>query len=289
VERAVELTAGQPWLVNALANEVVEEMAVPASEPIRVDHVEEAKERLILARATHLDSLAAKLVEPRVHRVVEPVLAGTPARFDPYDDDVLYARDLGLVAPTRPIRIANPIYTEVIARVLGAEAEENVVADPRAFVLPDGRLDFDLLLREFAAFWVGNGEVLTQGAVYHEAAPQLVFMAFLQRVVNSGGHVEREYGVGRGRIDLLVRWPYRADGKRLLQREAVELKVWRPDESDPLAAGLAQLDAYLDRLDTDTGVLIVFDRRPAAAPIAERTRFEQATSPSGRPITVLRA
>src|SRR5262249_10523370 len=32
VERAIELTAGQPWLVNALAREIVEEIGVPAPE-----------------------------------------------------------------------------------------------------------------------------------------------------------------------------------------------------------------------------------------------------------------
>ncbi len=290
VARTVELTAGQPWLVNALAREIVQEMAVPAPEPITLDHVEQAKERLILARATHLDSLVEKLTEPRVRRVIEPVLAGTTTRLDPYDDGLLYTRDLGLIAPADPVRIANPIYREVIIRVLGAEVQANVVADPRSFVLADGRLDFPTLLREFTAFWIQNGDVFTSGLVYHEAAPQLVFMAFLQRVVNGGGQVEREVGVGRGRIDLLVRWPHRApDGRRALQREAVEFKVWREREADPLAEGLVQLDGYLDRLGLDTGVLVVFDRRPQAAPIAERTVFDRATSPSGRPVTVLRA
>jgi hypothetical protein len=89
---------------------------------------------------------------------------------------------------------------------------------------------------------------------------------------------------------LLVRWPHQAaDGGRAVQREAVELKVWRPGEPDPLAEGLAQLDGYLDRLGLDTGVLMLFDRRPAAGPIAERIRFAQAASPAGRPITLLRA
>jgi hypothetical protein len=289
VARAVELTAGQPWLVNALAQDVVDELKVPVSEPVTVEHVDEAKERLILARATHLDSLAAKLVEERVRRVVEPVLAGTLAQFDPYDDDLQYTCDLGLVAPGLPLRIANPIYHEVIARVVAANVEANVVVDPRAFVLPDGRLDFGMLLREFAGFWRENADVLVRGTVYHEAAPQVVFMAFLQRVVNGGGLVEREYGVGRGRIDLLVRWPYRTpDGARALQREAVELKVWKKRDADPLK-GLAQLDGYLDRLSLDSGVLILFDRRPNAAPIPERTQFDKATSPTGRSITVLRA
>ncbi|WP_322761457.1 AAA family ATPase [Frankia sp. Cr2] len=290
VDRAIELTAGQPWLVNALAREIVEKLAVPAPEWITLDHVETAKERLILARATHLDSLAARLAEPRVRRVVEPVLAGTLAQLDPYDDDLQYVRDLGLVATTAPIRIANPIYHEVIVRVLGANVEANVVADPRGFVLPDGRFDFSMLLREFAEFWREHADVLTAGIVYHEVAPQLVLMGYLQRVVNGGGHVEREYGIGRGRIDLLIRWPYHSPaGKRQWQREAIELKVWRKGESDPLTKGLTQLDGYLNRLGLDTGVLVVFDRRPDTAPITDRTTFDHATTPSGHEITLLRA
>lgn len=218
-DRAIELTAGQPWLVNALAREIIEKIEVPTTEPVNAKHVEDAKERLILARATHLDSLAARLAEPRVRRVLEPVLAGTLVTLDPYDDDAQYVRDLGLVAPTRPLRLANPIYREVIARVLTESVEENVLVDPRAFVLPDGRLDVPRLLVEFADFWCEHGEILTVGQQYHEAAPQLVLMGFLQRVVNGGGQVEREYGIGRGRIDILVRWPWTtADGRHAWQR-----------------------------------------------------------------------
>jgi hypothetical protein len=288
--RAVELTAGQPWLVNAMAREIVEEIGVPPAEPITVEHVEQAKERLILARATHLDSLAAKLAESRVRQVIEPVLAGTLDQFDPYNDDIQYVADLGLIAPKAPLRIANPIYREVVVRVLAANVEYKVIADPRSFIRDDGRLDVGLLLHEFAAFWREHADVLTSGIVYHEVAPQLVLMGYLQRVVNGGGYVDREYGTGRGRIDLLIRWPYQTPtGKRAVQRQALELKVWRERGPDPLPQGLAQLDGYLDRLSLDTGVLIIFDRRPDAAPITERTTFEHTTSPSGRPITVLRA
>lgn len=287
--RAFEMTAGQPWLVNALAREVIEELRVPVGEPITAEHVESAKERLIYARVTHLDSLVARLHEPRIRRVLEPVLAGTLTSGDSYQDDVQYARDLGLLASDKPVRIANPIYREVIARVLAGDAELQVQAEPRSFVLPDGRLDFDRLLREFAAFWREHGEVLTAGLSYHEVAPQLVLMAFLHRVVNGGGYVDREYGVGRGRIDLLVRWPYTEAGQRRWQRQAMELKVWREGEKDPLSRGLAQLDEYLERLSLDTGVLVIFDRRRDAGDADSRTRFEQAQAPSGRKVTVLRA
>lgn len=285
-----ELGQGQPWLTNALAREIVEKMEVPPPEPITREHVEEARERLILARATHLDSLVARLREPRVRRVIEPVLAGEILVSDTYDDDVSYVRDLGLIAPGNPVRIANPIYREVIVRVLAGAVEGNVQVDPRSFVAPDGRLDLRRILSEFAAFWREHGEVLAAGMPYHEVAPQLVLMAYLQRVVNGGGQIEREVGVGRGRIDLCIRWPYRVpEGRREIQREAVELKVWAAGRPDPLARGLEQLETYLDRLGLDHGVLAIFDRRPEAQPIEERTRFEAARTPRRElPVTVLR-
>ncbi|MGH3679879.1 MAG: ATP-binding protein [Natronosporangium sp.] len=290
VDRAYAYTAGQPWLVNALAAEVIDQMRVAPPTPIAAEHIDQAKERLILARATHLDSLAARLGEPRVRRIIEPLITGDLVPVDPYDDDLAYLRDLGLIAPGREARVANPIYREVIVRVLGTGTEANIVTDPRSFVLPDGRLDFSKLLHEFADFWREHGEVLTSWSAYHEAAPQLVIMAFMHRVVNGGGYIDREYGVGRGRIDLLVRWPYTGtDGKRAWQREATELKVWRPGKPDPTSAGLRQLDEYLERLGLDRGTLVVFDRRdPDGAP-SERAEFGQDRTPSGRPVTLLRA
>ena len=290
VELAYELTGGQPWLVNALAREVVDEMRIPAHEPITAEQLDEAKERLIMARATHLDSLADKLHESRVRRIIEPLIAGGLLGADPYDDDFAYTADLGLVSPSPPVRVANPIYREVIVRVLALPAERNVFAEPRSFLLPDGRLDFRRVLEEFADFWREHGDILANGITYHEVAAQLVLMAWLQRIVNGGGYVDREYGIGRGRIDLLVRWPYPgSDGRRAWQREALELKVWAGGRPDPLSRGLSQLDQYLDRLGLDTGVLVLFDRRPEAADIPERTRFEQAATPSGRQVTLLRA
>jgi len=291
LDRAWELTRGQPWLVNALAREVVEKIGVEPPTPITREHLDQAKERLVLARQTHLDSLVSKLHEPRVRRVMEPILAGSLAEPDlTYNDDVSYVRDLGLIAPGNPVQVANPIYREIIARVLSASIEGNVTVDPRSFVLPDGRLDFRNLLEEFAAFWREHGEVLTRRDAYHEAAPQLVLMGFLQRVVNGGGYVMREYGIGRGRIDLLVRWPYTdSDGKRCWQQEAVEMKVWSEHGKDPLAAGMKQLAEYLDRVGLDHGTLVLFDRRASAKDIEERTVFDRAVSDKGHEVVILRA
>ncbi len=295
--RAFELTRGQPWLSNALAREIVNKMKVPASKAITAEHVDTAKERLILARATHLDSLVDKLHQARVRSIIEPLIAGTTIQATSYNDDVSYVRDLGFIAFGRIIEISNPIYREVIARVLTESVEQHVEPDSRPFVGPEGRLDMDKLLRAFADFWREQGEVLSGNLVYHEVAPQLVLMAFLQRIVNGGGFIDREYGLGRYRIDLLVRWPYTdSDGQRQWQREAMELKVWRDKKPDPVRQGLSQLDEYLQRLQLGHGYLIIFDRRSdrhvdrhmgdsaEEPPIA----IEQTTSPDGRSVTLLR-
>jgi hypothetical protein len=289
VDRAFAYSAGQPWLVNSLAREITLEMGVEPPESVTTAHVDEAKERLILARATHLDYLGDRLAEPRVRRVMEPLLAGDFVTNDPtFDNDVTYVRDLGLIRRRDPIAVANPIYNAVIARDLAQRAASQISVTPASFLHADGQLDFGRLLTEFAAFWKQHGEILVKGEAYHEVAPQLVFMAYLQRVVNGGGSVAREYGIGRGRIDLIITKPYTdPDGKPAVQREVIELKVRRQKEGNPLKDALAQLDEYLARLDLATGTLIIFDRRPSVIRKRSAPEFSRHRTPEGREIVLL--
>ncbi|MFN3197710.1 MAG: AAA family ATPase [Bradymonadia bacterium] len=293
VERAFELTQGQPWLVNSIAAEVIDEMAVTST--ITADHVGQAKERLILARATHLDSLVARLHEEPVRRVLEPLISsGAPHTSSDvtYSDDVSYVADLGLICRDAPVRPANPIYREVMVRALTANYTPRIDAEPARFVQPDGRFDMQGALEAFAQFWVENGEAMARpGQTYPEATAQIVMQAFLQRVVNGGGFIDREYGVGRGRIDLLVRWPYDSPEGRQVQREVIELKRWATGDrhGDPLPRGLTQIDEYMGRTDVDHGWLIIFDMRDDAPDVWDRTHFEEHTAPSGKPVTLLRA
>ncbi len=106
-------------------------------------------------------------------------------------------------------------------------------------------------------------------------------MAFLHKVVNGGGFIDREYAVGSGRIDLCLHWPHPAG----LQRFAFELKV-RRGSNDPRAQGLDQLAAYLERLGLEEGILMIFDNREAAPPITLRGELERVEH-RGRRITVL--
>jgi len=106
-------------------------------------------------------------------------------------------------------------------------------------------------------------------------------MAFLHRVVNAGGSIEREYAIGMGRMDLCVRYKGLVLG--------IELKVWRDGEPDSLAEGLERIDGYLAGLSQQTGWLVIFDRRSHLPRISERTTTEVGLTPEERRIRVIRA
>ena len=56
------------------------------------------------------------------------------------DDDLQYVRDLGLVAVDPPVRVANPIYREVIPRAITWTTQEFLPHDPAWYVKPGAAL-----------------------------------------------------------------------------------------------------------------------------------------------------
>ncbi|MBM3740907.1 MAG: ATP-binding protein [Acidobacteria bacterium] len=262
-ERVWELTQGQPWLVNALAQKVT--MKMPEFEDrtraVTVEAIEAAKESLIQGKVTHIDQLGHKLEEERVRRVVGPILAGGDFESNPLSDDVSYCIDLGLLRRgPAGLEPANPIYREVIPRYLNEGMVERLAdkQSPAWYISPvDQRLDMPKLMTAFQQFFRENSEHWVGRFEYHESGPQLLLQAFLQRIVNGGGTIDREYGLGRGRTDLLVRWKWKGGEQRVV----IELKVTRnPPTEKFLADGAAQAAGYMQRAGTSEGHLVVFDR-----------------------------
>lgn len=258
-------TNGQPWLVNALAQEVCFEMETgrDRSRPITIEMLAQAKESLILRRDTHLDQLIDKLREPRIRRVIEPILAGADATDALRPDDVQYAVDLGLIHQERngAMRIANAMYQEIIPRELVWDLQSGVTQQTVWYLTPDKRLDMAKLLQAFQEFFREHAEHWIERFDYKEAGPQLLLQAFLQRIVNGGGRVEREYGLGRLRTDLLVLWPTPAG----MQKIVLELKLLRKTLDKTIEQGMMQTAEYLDRTGTAEGHLLIFDRTPGKA------------------------
>jgi len=267
------LTHGQPWLVNALAYQATWQMREmrDRSRPVTLGVIEEAANQLSVSRATHLDQLTDKLREPRVRDVLEAVLAGENWTNKPAPDDIEYVIDLGLLRNENGnYVISNDIYREVLPRELSWVMQVGLTSRPTQpwYVEPDGRLDMSKLLREFQQFFREHSESWFERFDYKEAGFQLLLQAFLQRIVNGGGFVNREYALGSGRVDLLVRWRYPSGADRGSQKEqriVLELKTIRartPNPNKVQPDGLEQTARYASQSRAAEAHLIICDERP---------------------------
>jgi hypothetical protein len=251
-EEIHRLSNGQPWLTNALARQMVSKiLKYDFSKPVTMELLEQAKNQLILRHDTHLENLVRRLQEERVKSIVQAVINGENLHYDILVDDIAYVRDLGIVSQSSPLEFANPIYAEIIPRVMASPMQESFPKEIQTpwFVKEDGTLDIEKALKRFQEYYRRNSGAWLERYEYKESAHHLLLMAFLQRIVNAGGEIIREMAVGNGRIDMLVKFG--------TQEFALELKVKR--DRYTIEDGKEQLARYLDGLGLKKGYLVIFD------------------------------
>lgn len=255
---------GQPWLVNALGHEMVwkDKDARNRNTLITAERYHAARERIIRSRATHLDQLAKQLQDRRVHGVITAMLAGDNTIDDLRDDDLQYVEDLGLIVRKPQIHIANAIYQEIIPREITAQIQDTITHKQAWYLTPERRLDMHKLLSAFQQFYRENSDIWLQGLPYKEAGPHLILQAFLQRIVNGGGRIHREYALGRKRTDLFLEWPLDEEkgfyGE--VQRVVIELKILRDSLESTLTKGVRQVTDYAKQCGAEEVHLVVFNR-----------------------------
>jgi hypothetical protein len=284
ISRAWHWSEGQPWLVNALAYEtIVKILHNDYASPVSSQLIDQAAENLIKRRDIHIDSLLERLKEPRVASVMNGVFAGTSLKGSKYIDDRRYCLDLGLVAldANNNLRPANALYQEVISRVLIDPVQSLLNENIELLKWNNGKIVFiSAILKSFQNFWRENAfsfplrinepeiesfkekiaeidnkdlalEILDLVArKYDEAVYSIILMAFLQRVVNGGAKVYRQFAEGRGSVDLLVSFNE--------QKYLIECKI---KGHMPMDKCVTQLMGYLDSAGDKEGWLVIFDRK----------------------------
>jgi hypothetical protein len=267
-----EQSHGQPWMVNSLFQRAtMRVLDAESAETVTIEHILKAREQMILARETHLDALAFRLEDPRVYKVMETLLIGEPDPFLAQGDAFRYCLDLGLVTLEKGTpQVANPIYREVIAREMTYSPQLAIPEPDWKWEKADGTLDMDALLKEFQKFWRNNSEAWEEMMHYPESFPHLLLMAFLQRVANGEGRIEREYAAGRGRVDLAIEYKGAWN--------IIEIKLLRKNRTfeNVRDEGLKQIAQYRERIDPAASCyLVIFDRRPDKPDWSGRLSWEE--------------
>jgi hypothetical protein len=283
LEYVWEQSQGQPWIVNSFTMRVLKQDDYST---ITRKHIEQAREQMIQTQETHFVNMEVCLRNTKIRHVIESIFIGNNnlemSRTNP---DVEQAIDLELVRLEEGVlAIANPIYREMLAREVTFGAHAMIPEPEWQWEKPDGSLDMDVLFREFQIFWRENSEVWEEKMNYTEAFPHLLLMAFLQRVLNGGGRIDREYAAGRGRMDLFIEYNdkfYIIEIKLIYEKQlpdTVKIK------------GLEQIAKYRDIKAPDCpAYLVIFDRRDSAKSLSweQRISWQEETEPSGKIINVL--
>jgi hypothetical protein len=296
IERTWHWTEGQPWLVNALAYLIINnKLCGDYSQNICGNIVDETASDLIIENRTHFRSLAERLKEPRVLMVMDAVISGiSTIPKTVFPDDIRYCTDLGLLKPgpdgIGSLRPSNPIYQEVILRILSSGILQNKVPIELASKWMDGTvLHMSSLLRKFQEYWIENAELTTsESLIQIQAEPGvveafsnlasvipnagqkeqiflnakvnlanmmkesfcvLVLFSFLQRVLNGGAKISREFALNRKSVDIMATYK----GKRY----PIEVKI---KGNMSRRQSLEQLQGYIDMCNATEGWLVVFDR-----------------------------
>ena len=281
IEAIHKQTAGQPFLVNRLAQILTEEMDILKSEPITMAHFSHAHARLLRERNTNLTHLITNIRRDQRFEILLMRIAsydkGVP--FILYDDRISELTTYGIIAEGTDgmCEIVNPIYQQCIIQTLqpvinGLESEyfpENISPDLSDYLTPDGQIEMTRLLDNFKDFIARAGyKILQVPETPQEFIGQYLLSTYLDQFVRSiGGAMFLEVPTGRGRIDLLVNFNQ--------QKYIVETKIWEGPRR--YQAGKQQLAAYLKLEGAVEGYYVVFDHRREPEPRIETETVDGIT------------
>ena len=274
-------TAGQPFLVNRLAQILTEEMDIPKSEPITMVHFSHAHAQLLRERNTNLTHLVTNIRKDRRFETLLMRIAsydkGVP--FILYDERISELTTYGIIAEGSDgmCEIVNPIYQQCILQTLqpvinGLESEyfpENTRPDLSDYLTPDGQIEMTRLLDNFKDFIARAGyKILQVPETPQEFIGQYLLSTYLDQFVRTvGGAMFLEVPTGRGWMDLLVNFNQ--------QKYIVETKIW--EGLHRYQAGKQQLAAYLKLEGTVEGYYVVFDHRREPEPRIETETVDNVT------------
>ena len=290
-------TAGQPVLVNRLAQILTEEMDIPKTETITMEHWTAAHARLLHSRNTNIAHLTTNIrKDARFEKILMRITGqddGVP--FNLHDEIIDELATYGVISEGTDglCDIANPIYLYAILQafkptVNGLEDEyfpEDTRAGFKGYLTDAGELAIEPLLDNFQDFITRAGfRILKIPDTPQEFVGQYLLFTYLDQFVRLvGAHIYLEVQTGRGRMDMII--------LHNRSKYIVETKIWEGDLC--YEVGKRQLAAYLTLEGADEGYYIVFDHRQTPESRAETETLKGLTIRSyvipvvqGRPSTV---
>ena len=272
-------TGGQPFLVNRFAQILTEEIEIPKTETLTMEHFSDALIQILDERNTHLTHLTTNIRRnPHAESLLMQIMLDDEGvHFNLRNELINELATYGILArgADRMCKIANPIYLYCIIQtfkpIVNGLERDYFPEDTESFqyLTPTGQIQMEQLLDNFCDFIARAGfRILQVPETPQEFIGQHLLFAYLDQFITSvNGAMYIEVPTGRGRMDILILHK----GKKYI----VETKIWRSEQR--YAQGKQQLAAYLATEGVVKGYYVVFDHREHPGQRAETETVNELT------------
>ncbi|MEM9213612.1 MAG: ATP-binding protein [Cyanobacteria bacterium P01_F01_bin.150] len=297
VDRAFEVTQGQPWLVNAIAQYAVAQ----TEDPIEPHHIESAAAHILCQSSINypfpLDHLPARLQQ--FQAILEPVLTEKVLRR-PTNQQIQMVVATGICRfdAAGGLVISNPLYRDVILRQLAMPAIASLGSIKSTWITLDGTVNVQQVWDAFVTLWQSQGDALMQTVIYESIAPYMAVMAFCHRLTAPHGVLNAAYRFQDHSMSLTLQMVTPSQSLVLL----VQVIVWSEGNPEPLELGLSRLEHSINQEaedpvslsanlsetpETPYACLIMIDQRCDRLSCHERTRLDSASTSTGLTVSVI--
>ena len=218
VESIHKETAGQPVLVNRLAQILTTEFDIPKTEPITMPHFLKAQRQLVRGRNINIQHLTTNIRrDRRFERLLMNIMSNEEGLdFNLRDPHIDELTTYGVITEDADgmCQIANPIYLYCIMQAFkptmnGLEQEyfhEDNIDGFQGYLTATGQIDMERLLDNFRDFIARAGfKILQVPDTPQESVGRHLLLTYLDLFARSvGGVLSFETETGRGRMDLLI-------------------------------------------------------------------------------------
>ena len=252
-------TSGYPFLVSKLCK-MMDEDILPTKDVKEwtESDLEWAVKSLVLETNTNFESVIKNLENnPNLYKIVYKILIeGDYNDYNVHDPIISMGLMYGIFRNGRGVKIHNKIYEELIYHYMSSKTRTELGTSltnhtiGQNFKLANNALNLEKALMKFQLYMRENYSKHDRDFLEHNG--RLVFLAFMRPILNGHGYDFKEAQISEERrLDVTITF--------YQHKYVAELKIWRGQVAHE--EGLNQLANYLDRLNLNTGYLVVFDHK----------------------------
>ncbi len=256
-EKLYYYTGGYPYLVSKMCKIIYEQIIRNRDDKNwYLKDVETAFRKITYGgySTTLFESNAKNLQnDDKLYKFISEILFGEKQKNYIINDKQVYlAKTYGLIKNENgKCMIHNPIFSKrfydlILSIMDNADMFKPTYSDFKYYKGED--IDLEYILQSFQVFFKENYSHTDKSFIEREG--RLIFLGYLQPIINGSGYVFKEPMVGNERrMDLVIIYNKK--------RYVIELKIWRGESYHQ--NGLEQLNNYLDIYSLKKGYMLIFN------------------------------